>query len=300
MKKTLFAVVLAIMLAAGTAFSADVTVNGDYRAYMNNQPYAGAHDYSGYGTPQKDYAETSGGSGGFAQNNNSASGTSIRIFGKTFTTATQSGYANLEGSMKSCVNASDWGTSSASHATATTYANAQAGGLAVGTKGTQLSHSQTEVWGVANQRNGAFETGYANGQQAVAYNESGASFYNQGNTMNSSGKYLAGSVSCVEGSATTSGKSFVTIDPTGHNRSAFAETSNVAKGNDMVGGSGFAGTISANNNGFAQSQSSFSYAGGTQGSGYAAGQTSLVTGTNSFRATSYGYSTTKTNPMQPR
>ncbi len=300
MKKTLFAVVLAIMLAATPALAVEqgqtfgTNASGHYVAGTLNGPVTFSGDYGSSGG--NDYASTSGGAAGQMVNDN-------RAFGKYF--SFQAGYASMDANLNSCVGAYDNGQTSASWAKGTVSADGQAGGIA--TSGWKPSAQQTStssgwVAGGVGQYNTANEANYAQGQYATAENGSNAHFYNQAQTSSNSGWLGAASGTCVAGSAEVTGSSKVTIDPSGNTRSAQAYTTNTAKGNDGVGGFGNVNAMSANGYQSAQAYSGFQYSGNNAGTGTAQANTSITQGQNSFSSKSYGYSVTgtKANCSTPR
>lgn len=275
MKKAIFAVVLAIMLAAVPAFADSF---GSYSA-GGYKEFAGQHQSYG-----NEFAGTGGWANGEMNNTNQA-------YGRY---SAQSGYATMDANLKSCTVTADFGQTSVSFAKATVHADGFAGGMAAGLScNKQTSMSSGWVSGTAGQRNTANETGYGNGQYASAGNESYASFKEYAPTVSNKGYFLTGSATCVEGSATTQGFSKATIDPDGNNRSASAYSTNSAAGNNGVGGQGFASTMSAKGGQGASAFSGFNYSGCNSGTGTAAANTSITQSPNSYKSTSYGYSTTK-------
>lgn len=276
MKKTIFAALLAIMLAATPALADSF---GSYNA-GGYKSFAGQETISG-----NEYAGTGGWANGRMENTNFAYG---RISG-------QSGFASMDANLKSCTWTADYGQTSMSFAKGTVSADGQAGGMAFGISANkQVSTSSGWVSGAVGQNNYANETGYADGQYAHAENGSWAGFKNQAPTVSNKNYFLAGSATCVEGSATTEGFSKVTIDPSGSNRSASAYTTNYAKGNNGVGGEGFVEAASVKGGQYAFGNSYFNYNGSNNiGTGTAVVNTSITQSPNSFSSKSYGFSYTK-------
>jgi len=142
-----------------------------------------------------------------------------------FGPAIAGGFAGAENESKTWSWAKDYGTTSKAGAGAKTEGAALAGGLGAGFFGNNNSESMALVGGTVEQFNEAGETGY--GQTgAVAGNISGGVF-EVGDHDYDKGLFEAHTLAGAEGKIITKGESFVTVDPYGHKRSAYASTENM-------------------------------------------------------------------------
>lgn len=288
MKKTIFAVVLAIMLAAVPVMADTSSVSGGIDTYKSDY----SASYHGWGN---DSASASAGSMGEFK------ATSKGIF---------SSYATGQAGSTSCANtfAADFGQTSIAGAESSTNSFATS-------YAKKLSYNEVSVQGGASQGNSANEVGY-NGANAAGGNYTDASY--KGTCYN--GSLGWGSSADIYGNASAQGMTFVTVDPTGSQRSAFGVTMGSSQAN--LNGSGFCpgcqNTTTVSGNGQmgtdahitthsgsanAGNNASFSYVGNNSGSGFATGYSVVNAGrcgSNCISAYSTSTAGTRSGAQQPR
>ena len=205
--------------------------------------------------------------------------------------------------IKSWSYAKDYGTTSKAGAGAViegdrrdAYVSAEATGI----KGCDEVVSVTVgIGGNLYQENEAGETGYNSGTMAQGINSSGLGFYaeksafDKGQTYSFLGYEFGGAdahLHGIEGKAITKGETFVTVDPYGHSRSAFATTENMSKVDfpnlqtSFVYGGGGVGAMSQKGSLFAGGNASFGYNGSTAGNGSATVNSNIHDGHNGSSA----------------
>lgn len=170
--------------------------------------------------------------------------------------------------------AKDYGLTSKAGAGAKTEGSAFTLGTAIGVKGcSEFVDSTVYVGGNVYQFNTAGETGRS-GANAQGGNESGGNFYAQDRDY-VSGNGFAFDTNEIEGGMITKGETYVTVDPYGNNRSAYAHTENMVEVNSPklqfseVGGNGGVNAMAQKGGSFAGGAANFSYNGDTYGNGQA-------------------------------
>lgn len=286
MKKTIFAVMLAIMLAASPVFADS--------AYTNPQARGESYD-SSYSHSYGDHSYASGSSYGASANLGQAT---FNGWGGS----TALGTATANGCSGAITGSRYFGSTSVAGGAAGTVANGTAAGLSgyaggIG-KGTAYNQSNAEVGGSVYQSNCAAE--FRGPDQTIARNWSDASFNaNAADYSSMQGCFVGGAASGVSltGMAGTAGGSIATATP-GH---SFAATGNVAAtkvlGADQtcasIQGEGYIQTTTHSNNSYAGGMGSFSYSGKNSGAGISVMNSTATGNGTSFSARSTGFSAAK-------
>lgn len=240
------------------------------------------------------FANTYGIDNSFAENNNIAKG---RFF------AFQHGDAYVDAKLCSFAWTKDYGLTSKSFAMSILHSEAGASGYTLSDPfcgGKDYSESSAIARGTAFQANGAGEV--SAGGYSVGWNSSEASFEGRVSYQKDESNSLSVHSSAKsEGSAGTIGSTIVNSTPGANINSSWGITGNSSWGNAGVAGTGTLQTGAYNNSGaFASTIDSFSYKGGTNGTGYATGMSMVSSTPGSYTARATGSSFSKTGGITPR
>jgi hypothetical protein len=290
--KSFIAVMLVLLMSAGVAFAGWTLPESN--SNINATANGGSKDFALSGSGN-DGAIAFGGSNGSFQNIGSAS---IKGY---FIGTTAVGFADATGATGAVAGHQDTGNTSMAGGAVGTIVAGSAGGVSgyggFG-KGEAINQSFGYVEGCVFQANQAKEVGYANGEGAVAFNASGASFAgNVADYSSQKGYGIGGASSGVGavGMAGTAGGSIASVDP---GKSSFAATGSVS-GAAVLGADqkitnvyGAGGVQTFSNNGVAQAGGigTYSYQGGVLGAGASVMKSEVSGNGTSFSAKSSGAS----------
>jgi len=231
------------------------------------------------------FANTFGIDNSFAENNNIAKG----LFA-----AFQHADAYIDAKLCSFAWTIDYGLTSKSFAMSILHTEAGASGYTFSDPfcGKDYSESSAIARGTALQANGAGEV--STGGYSVGWNSSEASFEGKLGYKEDFDSMFAHTSVKSEGAAGTIGSTIVNSTPGVNVNSSWGITSNSSWGNAGVAGSGTLQTAAYNNSGaFASTVDSFSYKGGTNGTGYATGMSMVSSTPGHYTARATGSSFSK-------